>query len=69
MMLLKEAEQKLGEEKGKAECMKLGDGKAEGRAEGKIAVAKNLLKTGISIEVIVKSTDLTADEIKRLIED
>jgi predicted transposase/invertase (TIGR01784 family) len=45
------------------------EGKAEGKIEGKIEVAKNLLKTGISIEVIVKSTDLTADEIKQLIED
>ena len=40
--------------------------KDEGRIEGKIEVAKNLLKNGVSIDVIIKSTGLTEEEIKRI---
>jgi predicted transposase/invertase (TIGR01784 family) len=38
----------------------------EGKAEGKIEVAKNLLKNGVAIDVIIKSTGLTEKEIKEL---
>jgi hypothetical protein len=36
------------------------------REEGKIEVAKNFLKSGVSINLIVKSTELSEDEIKNL---
>jgi predicted transposase/invertase (TIGR01784 family) len=55
MMLLKKAERKLGEEKGKA--------------ADKIEVAKNLLKSGVFIEIIVESTGLTIYEVKQFIKD
>jgi predicted transposase/invertase (TIGR01784 family) len=38
----------------------------EGKIEGKIEVAKNLLKNGVSIDLIAKSTGLTEKEIKSL---
>ncbi len=38
----------------------------EGRTEGKIEVAKNLLRNGVPMEVIIKSTGLTEKEIKEL---
>jgi predicted transposase/invertase (TIGR01784 family) len=38
----------------------------EGKIEGKIEVAKNLLSNGIPVEVIVKSTGLSETEIKKL---
>lgn len=38
----------------------------EGKIEGKIEVAKNLLKNGVSIDVIIKSTGLTEEQIKNL---
>jgi predicted transposase/invertase (TIGR01784 family) len=38
----------------------------EGKIEGKIEVAKNLLSSGVSIDLIVKSTGLSGDEIKKL---
>ena len=38
-------------------------GKIEGKKEGKIETAKKLLQEGISLEVIMKATGLTKDEI------
>jgi predicted transposase/invertase (TIGR01784 family) len=38
----------------------------EGKIEGKIEVAKNLLRSGVSLQVIIKSTGLTEKEIKEL---
>ena len=38
----------------------------EGKIEGKIEVAKNLLKNGVSTDVIIKSTGLTEEQIKNL---
>ncbi|KLT23131.1 hypothetical protein wVul_0334 [Wolbachia endosymbiont of Armadillidium vulgare str. wVulC] len=38
----------------------------QSRIEGKIEVAKNLLKAGVSIELIAESTDLAIDEIEKL---
>ncbi len=42
------------------------EGKMEGKIEGKMEVAKNLLLSGVSIDVIVKSTGLSESEIKKL---
>ncbi|MBA8753577.1 hypothetical protein HCR17_00635 [Wolbachia pipientis] len=41
----------------------------EGKIEGKIEVAKNLLKAGISIDIISQTTGLPQAEIKRLQEE
>ena len=41
-------------------------GKVEGLREGKISIAKNFLKDGISIEVISKNTGLSVEELKEL---
>ena len=41
-------------------------GHKKGKIEGKIEVAKNLLKNGIDIEIIIKSTGLTEKEINEL---
>mgnify|MGYP001461110925 CR=1 FL=1 len=42
------------------------EGKIEGMIEGKIEVAKNLLQNGVDIEIIIKSTGLTENEINEL---
>lgn len=41
-------------------------GRTEGKIEGKIEVAKNLLKAGISVDLIAESTGLPIDEIEKL---
>ncbi len=41
-------------------------GREEGEKEAKIAVAKNLLKAGVSIDIIAQTTGLTVDEVKDL---
>ena len=38
-------------------------GKAEGRAEAKLAMAKSMLEKGIDVETIISITGLTAEEI------
>jgi predicted transposase/invertase (TIGR01784 family) len=40
--------------------------KEEGKIEGKIEVAKNLLRNNVSIEIIINSTGLTKEEIENL---
>ena len=56
----------------RAECRAEGraEGIAEGRAEGereaRIQIARNLKKAGIPVEVIVKSSGLTVDEVKKI---
>ncbi len=42
------------------------EGLQEGIEKGKIEIAKNLLKLGLEIEVIKKSTGLSEQEIKSL---
>ena len=42
------------------------EGRVEGRLEGKIEVAKALKENGVSVEVIIKATGLSANEINRL---
>ncbi|MDR2831802.1 MAG: transposase, partial [Rickettsiales bacterium] len=39
----------------------------EGREEGKIEIAKNLLKAGVSIDIIAQITGLAANEIEDLV--
>ncbi|WP_341819627.1 Rpn family recombination-promoting nuclease/putative transposase [Wolbachia endosymbiont (group A) of Brachyopa scutellaris] len=51
-------------EKGREEGILIGHEK--GRKEEKIAVAKSLLKAGVSIDIIAQTTGLTANEIKDL---
>ncbi len=50
-----------GEAKGKAEG--LAEGLAEGEAKAKLAMAKSLLEQGVNMEIIIKTTKLTAEEI------
>lgn len=45
---------------------KIDDSTLEGRQEEKIEVAKNSLKAGVSIDIIVEITGLLVDEIKQL---
>ena len=44
-------------------------GKEEGAKAKEIEIAKNLLKDGISIEVVSKNTGLSEEEINNLIEE
>jgi predicted transposase/invertase (TIGR01784 family) len=44
-----------------------GEGKIEGLIEGKLEVAKNLLLSGVSIDLIVKATGLSEEEIKGIL--
>ncbi len=43
--------------------------KMEGRLEGKIEIAKNMIKMGMDIDQIVKATDIDKDKIKLLKEE
>lgn len=43
------------------------DGKAEGAKAEKNAIAKNLLKDGMSIESVSKNTGLSIEELQKLI--
>ena len=51
---------KEGEAKG------LKKGKIEGKTEGKTEIAHNLKKMGLSIEMIIQATGLSAEEIESL---
>ena len=42
------------------------EGRAEGEREARIQIALNLKKAGIPVEVIVKSSGLTVDEVKKI---
>ncbi|KAG8173427.1 hypothetical protein JTE90_010362, partial [Oedothorax gibbosus] len=55
----------IGHEKGRAEGRQ--EGREEGEKQAKIAVAKNLLKAGVSTDIIVQTTGLTANEVKGLL--
>ncbi|GFQ84672.1 transposase [Trichonephila clavata] len=58
----------IGHEKGRAEGIKIGaeKGREEGEKQAKIAVAKNSLKAGVSIDVISEITGLSFDELQKL---
>ncbi len=51
-------------EKGREEGIQIGHEK--GRKEREIEVAKNLLKAGVSIDIIAQTTGLTVNEVKDL---
>ncbi|MGL9717656.1 MAG: hypothetical protein ACR5K9_03020 [Wolbachia sp.] len=53
----------IGKEKGRAE------GREEGRKERDIEVARNLLKAGVSVDLIAESTGLPKGEIIQLQEE
>ncbi|MCM1001371.1 MAG: transposase, partial [Wolbachia endosymbiont of Melophagus ovinus] len=53
----------IGEERGRQEGIKIGAKK------GKIEVAKNLLKAGVSVDLITESTGLPKAEIAQLKEE
>ncbi len=57
-----------GRQEGRQEGIQIGHekGRAEGEKQAKIAVAKNLLKAGVSIDVIAQTTGLTVNEVKGL---
>ncbi|WP_264686785.1 Rpn family recombination-promoting nuclease/putative transposase [Wolbachia endosymbiont (group B) of Rhopobota naevana] len=61
-----------GRQEGRQEGIQIGEergiqiGKEEGKVKGKIEVAKNLLKAGISIDVVSQTTGLSFDDIKHL---
>ena len=40
-----------------------------GLAEGKIEIAKNLIKLGINVDDIIKATGLSKEEIEKMSED
>ena len=42
------------------------EGRAEGEREARIQIARNLKKAGIPVEVIVKSSGLPVDEVKKI---
>ena len=42
------------------------EGRAEGRAEEKLENARNLKSLGVSTEIIMKATGLSAEEIEKL---
>ena len=58
----------LASQKGRQEGIQIGEerGREEGRKAEKIEVARNLLKVGVSIDIITKTTGLTTDEVKNL---
>ncbi|MGL9717795.1 MAG: Rpn family recombination-promoting nuclease/putative transposase, partial [Wolbachia sp.] len=57
----------IGHEKGREEGIQIGHEK--GRKEREVEVAKNLLKAGVSIDLIAESTGLSLDEIEQLQEE
>ena len=57
-----------GKAEGKAEGFSQGkaEGKAEGFSQGKVEIAKNMLNEGIDINIIIKCTGLTNEDINAL---
>ncbi|MDE6245840.1 MAG: hypothetical protein K2M50_09345, partial [Treponemataceae bacterium] len=53
--------EKRGEKRGRAE------GRTEGIAEGKIETARNMLKNGLSADLITKCTGISAQQISELL--
>ncbi len=65
----KQESMKKGRKEGRKEGRE--EGRKEGREEGKIEerteIAKNLIKSGVSVEIIMQSTGLTREEIEKLL--
>jgi predicted transposase YdaD len=57
-----------GEKRGRAEGEKRGraEGRAEGEKRGRFDIAKNMIDLGLETDVIVKSTGLSEEQIKKL---
>ncbi len=64
---LDDATQK-GRQEGRQEGIQIGHekGREEGEKQAKVAVAKNLLKAGVSTDIVVQTTGLTVNEVKDL---
>ena len=58
----------IGEKRGRTEGIAIGEkrGRAEGMAAGKIETARNMLKNGISADLITKCTGISAQQIREL---
>ena len=54
-----------GYAEGKADGLSIG--RSEGKASEKIKIAKNLLRQKVDIEIIIKSTGLTEEEVKSIL--
>ncbi|MDE6244550.1 MAG: hypothetical protein K2M50_02715, partial [Treponemataceae bacterium] len=59
----------IGEKRGRTEGIAIGEkrGRAEGMAAGKIETARNMLKNGISADLITKCTGISAQQISELL--
>jgi predicted transposase YdaD len=61
-----------GEERGEKRGVKIGEergikiGEARGKAEERLAIARNMLELELPLETIIKATGLSSDEIKKL---
>ena len=55
----------IGEKRGIAEG--IAKGRTEGIAEGKIETARNMLKNGLSADLITKCTGISAQQISELL--
>ena len=45
------------------------EGEAKGKAEGKLEIAKNMLKDGMNLETVMKYTGLSKEEVLNLKEN
>ncbi|MDE6244552.1 MAG: hypothetical protein K2M50_02725 [Treponemataceae bacterium] len=59
----------IGEKRGRTEGIAIGEkrGRAEGMAAGKIETARNMLKDGLSADLITKYTGISAQQISELL--
>ena len=55
---------KAGEEFGKKQGIEIGE--AKGKKEEKLAVAKKMKEDGLTVDIIMKYTDITKEEIEKL---
>ncbi len=45
----------------------IGQAQKEGKIEGKLEIAKNMLKDGMNLEIVMKYTGLSKEEIENLV--
>jgi len=64
----REEGEQIGEERGKLQGEQIGEerGKLQGELEGKLEVAQNLLRMGVTPQVIVQATGLTLEAVEKL---
>ena len=67
-MMLKERHDD-GRDEGRTEGIAIGEkrGRVEGMAAGKIETARNMLKDGLSVDLITKYTGISAQQISELL--